>query len=100
MQKLTNEDLISIGFKPHPFEIIGNPVSYDLGRRRFINVSNAGTPNEFICISERDNPLDPREVTGLVVLRNYDYDGYTHISQIALFIDCIKTNFEKHENAI
>jgi hypothetical protein len=72
---ITNEDLIELGFKPIPHFTIGNSLTYDLGRYRFLSASSVGTPNEMLFICE-SNPKDSREITDIITIHNYDYDGY------------------------
>lgn len=74
------EQLINLGFKELPHKNIGNNIVYDLGRNREISISSIDTPNELVCIMELDP--DTKIGTDLVVLSNYDYDGYMPLKDI------------------
>ena len=63
---LTKEQCINMGFRELPS---CTSLIYDLPRDRHISISAVGTPNEIIVIG-----ATPMEV---VILRDYDYDGYT-----------------------
>ena len=69
---MTNEDLIKIGFKPIEHFTIGNRVTYDLNRDRFLSAHSIGTPNEFVWLCEGDD----KQASDLVCVHNWDYDGY------------------------
>lgn len=75
---MNNGDLIQLGFKALPHFTIGNNVVFDLGRGRHLSAGNVGTPNEmlFICQSEGV------EITDLICIHNYDYDGYLTIEKV------------------
>ena len=49
----------------------------DIGRNRVLSVCNVATPNEMIFISEEEP--EKRKVNDVIVIKNYDYDGYTHL---------------------
>ncbi len=80
--------LIELGFKELPHSTITASLTYDLGRNRQLSFGSIETPNEMLYIYEIDDK-DPRKITDLVCLRNYDYDGYTSISQIKSIINLI-----------
>ena len=79
---MTNEDLISIGFKPMPHFTVMNSVVYDLGRDRQLSAGCMGTPNETLFISEPREIEDNIIIRDLVCLHNYDYDGYLTIEKV------------------
>ena len=85
---MTREELISIGFKEIPHFTIMNSLIYDLGRNRQLSIGDIGNPNEMVYLCERDYD-DPRKITDLVCIRNYDYDGYTELEDIKLLIKVI-----------
>ena len=80
--------LIEMGFKELPHSTITASLTYDLGRNRQLSFGSIETPNEMLYIYEIDDK-DPRKITDLVCLRNYDYDGYTSIEQIKSIINLI-----------
>ncbi len=82
---LTNDDLIKLGFKPIPHFTIGNSVTYDLGRGRHLSAGNVGTPNEMVFICATDYK-DKTNITDLVCLHNYDYDGYITEEKIKIYM--------------
>jgi len=77
--------LIELGFKELPHSTITASLTYDLGRNRQLSFGSIQTPNEMLYIYEIDEK-DPRKITDLVCLRNFDYDGYTSIEQIKALI--------------
>jgi hypothetical protein len=80
--------LIDIGFQELPHFTITNNLIYDLGRNRHLSFGSIETQNEmlFICETEEYNP---QKIEGLIVLKNYDYDGYTSIEQVKALITLI-----------
>ncbi len=72
---ITKDFLLSVGFKPLPHFTVGDSMLFDLGRRRHLSVGSAGTPNEVVFICQVD-PSNPKNITDLVCLHNYDYDGF------------------------
>ena len=94
---MTNEDLISIGFKPMPHFTVTNSVIYDLGRYRQLSAGCVGTPNETLFIMEPKEGEDNAIVWDLVCLHNYDYDGYLIIEKVKGLITLI-TNKKFTEN--
>jgi hypothetical protein len=84
---MTKEDLISIGFKEIPHYTVMGSLIFDLGRNRDLSVGCVGSPNEMIYICETsDNDSLGRDV---VIIRNYDYDGYTTIEEVKTIIKAI-----------
>lgn len=80
--------LIDIGFQELPHFTITNNLIYDLGRNRHLSFGSIETPNEmlFICETEEHNP---QKIEGLIVLKNYDYDGQTKIEDVKIIITAI-----------
>ena len=78
--------LIELGFEEKGIKnsLIGEIYSLQIkskhGKRRSISVSNPETPNEIIAIAEFKR--DPEIIEDLVVVHNYDYDGYISIDRI------------------
>ena len=82
---ITNNDLIELGFKPVPTFTIGNSVTYDLGRGRFLSASSVGTPNEMLFICQHDIN-DYKKIEDIITLHNYDYDGYLSLEKVKKII--------------
>ena len=72
---MTSDDLVLIGFEPIPHFTVSNSHIYKLGRHRQISVAAVGTPNEMMFITETSDQ-DEKNVTEIICLHNYDYDGY------------------------
>jgi len=88
--KLNRLDLLDIGFQESPTFTVGKIMSFELGRGRQLAVSCIGTPNEMVSIGYREN-IKSHKVTDLIVLRNYDYDGYTSMDAIKQLIEILVT---------
>jgi len=78
--------LIEIGFKSINHFTIMNSLTYDLGRGRLLSFGSIDTPNEMLFLEQVEN----NEITDLICLRNYDYDGYTSIQDILNIISFFK----------
>ncbi len=75
---LSEDILLRLGFeKPSTYTVVLT-YSLNLGRKRSIAVSAVGTPNEMVFIREGEG----NEKDDLIVFRNYDYDGKTHLHHI------------------
>ena len=79
------EDALKMGFEPLPHFTITDSLNFDLGRNRHLSIGNIGTPNEIVCISETDYD-DPKKVLEIIVLHNYDYDGYLTKERLGQFM--------------
>ena len=86
---MITKDLVRIGFKPIPHYTITNSHIYKLGRNRELSVGNVGTPNEIMAISQTDDK-DERKITDLIILHNYDYDGYLSEEKLLTLINILK----------
>jgi len=64
-----------LGFKEIGHYTIGNSLIYDLGLNVHLSFSSIGTPNEMLCICQRDFQ-DEKNITDVVRLHNYDHHGY------------------------
>lgn len=80
--------LLGLGFNELPHSTITASLIYDLGRNRQLSFGSIGTPNEMLYIYEIDEK-EPKKITDLVCLRNYDYDGFTSLEQIKSIINLI-----------
>ena len=69
---LTAQLAQELGFKAIPHYTIARLMEYDLGRNRYLSLGSVGTPNEMLFITERNGT----NVTDIICLHNYDYDGY------------------------
>lgn len=78
---MTRQQLLDLGFKEIPHFTVGDSLFYDLGRGRQLSISSLRTPNEMLFIRQIDDN-DPKKITDLVVLKNYDYDGYTSLETV------------------
>lgn len=88
---MTNQDLLALGFKEVPNFTIMNSVYFDLGRRRQLSAGDIGTPNEMMYLCEVDEK-DPRKITDLVCVHNYDYDGYLTTEKVSGLITLLTTS--------
>ena len=83
------EELKEMGFEELPHFTVGNSLHYDLGRNRILIFSSIETPNEMLFLGQKDDE-DEKKITDLIVLRNYDFDGFTYINNIKQLIESIK----------
>lgn len=84
----SRDDFKTIGFKEMTHYTVMNSLLYDLGRGRYLRIGCLGTPNEMLFIAQIDND-DNKKVTDVIVLKNYDYDGYTKIADVKTIITLI-----------
>ena len=85
---LCEDDLLSVGFEKIPHFTITNALIYKLGRHRHLSVGCVGTPNEMLWICETDDQ-NKKNITDIVCLHNYDYDGYLTIEKVKGLINLI-----------
>lgn len=85
---MKNEDLIELGFKEVPHYTVGNSVTYHLGRNKYLSGSCIGTPNEMLFIYET-NSDDDKDITDIISLHNYDYDGYLTKQRLKLLMKAL-----------
>lgn len=86
---MTRDDFIKLGFKEYDHTTIGDTVTYDINDHRYISATSIGTPNEMIAISEYElsaTAPNQRNVTDIVILHNYDYDGYITHEKLMLLL--------------
>lgn len=86
---ITREKVAELGFKELPHMTITHSMIYDLGRRRHLSFGSIGTPNEMIFICETQLGND-KEITDIICLHNYDYDGYMTEEKLILLINALK----------
>ena len=77
---------IELGFKPIPHFTITGALIYDLGRERHLSFGCIGEPNEMLSICSTENG----KVTDVVVIHNYDYDGYMTTTKLKMLINILK----------
>jgi hypothetical protein len=87
---MTREQLLELGFKELPHFTINKSLQYNLGRNKVLSIGSIGTPNEMIFLCEMDTE-DNKKCNDLIVLRNYDYDGYTTLEEVKLIIKALIT---------
>lgn len=88
---MTAEDLMRIGFNSISHYTIMNSYIYDLGRGRQISIGCVGSPNEMMWICEVD-PDNPKNITDLVCLHNWDYDGELKEDKVTTLINLLTNN--------
>lgn len=82
---MTNKDAIKLGFEPIPHYTVHDSHVYNLPRNRFLSFGCIGTPNEMLAIGERSG----NDVTDLIVLHNYDYDGLMNQEKLQNLINIL-----------
>jgi len=80
------QQIKDLGFQELPHKTIGESLVFPLGRNRHLSFSNIGEPNEFLVIYEAEG----KEITDCVILRNYDYDGYTTVEEVKQLINLLE----------
>ena len=79
---LSEDILLMLGFEKNPNYAIGNPFNLSLGRNKMMVVSSVGTPNEMVFVREENDLNGVADEPDIVVVRNYDYNGKTHLHHI------------------
>lgn len=72
---MTKQDCINLGFAAIPHFTVADALTYNIRRNTYLSFGCVGTPNEMLWICTHDIG-DPKKVTDLVCLHNYDLDGY------------------------
>lgn len=83
--KLTEQELLDLGFYKLPHFTISDSIIFDLPNNRTISVGNLGTPNEMVVLTQSDYK-DYKKITDVITLHNYDYHGYITLNKIKEFI--------------
>jgi hypothetical protein len=91
---MTDEELFELGFVPLKHYTIGNSLIYQLSKKRQLALSCRRTPNEMLFLCEMDEK-DTNEVSDLVCLSNYDYNGYLTLDIIKILINIIERDDRK-----
>jgi hypothetical protein len=84
----TIKELREIGFKPLPHFTIMHSLVYDIGRGRHLSIGCVGQPNE-ICFLCQVNSKDDKEITDLICVHNYDYDGFITLEKVKALIKAL-----------
>jgi len=82
---MKREYLIDSGFKELPHKTIGNVLIFELGRRRHLSLGSLQTPNEMLYLCEK-SLNDEKEITDLICIHNYDYDGFLTTEKLDLLL--------------
>lgn len=90
MNKITEEELIDLGFEFNPKSIITKNYRLNIKRNIWISVSDLGTVSEFVFLVQEDYK-DPME-TDVISLWNYDYDKNISLEKLTEIVNSLKTN--------
>ena len=89
LQEEKRKKCLKLGFKELPHFTTTNSLILDIGRQRFLFFGCIGTPNEVLYIYEmQKNSLT--EITDIICLHNYDYNGYLSIEKLESLINWFK----------
>lgn len=88
---LTKEKCLELGFKELPHFTVGNSLTYLINRDRYLSISSVGTPNEMLFIYSADCN-NPKEITDIITLHNYDYEGYLSEEKLLNLVNWFKPN--------
>jgi hypothetical protein len=83
---MERQELKDIGFKEIPHFTIGHTLIYDIGRNRYLSISNVSNPNEIMFVCQDTESYD-RKATDVVVIHNYDYDGYITLEKVKSIVE-------------
>ena len=83
-EEIKNE-LVKRGWEELPFKNIGNSITKHIKRNIYAGVSSLGTPNEIITVFEI-NRTNPKIIDDLIIVHNYDYDGYLTLERIEALV--------------
>lgn len=78
---------INLGFAELPHKTIGNSLVLDVGRRRYLSLSDLGNPNCMLFLGEKG---DDGEVSDLICLHNWDYDKELTVEKLERVIGIFK----------
>lgn len=85
---LTKEDIIRIGFVPIPHFTVCDSHVFKLGCNTHLSIGSIGTPNEMLFICSTDYE-DDQKITDVIILHNYDYDGFLSEEKLRSIIDAL-----------
>lgn len=89
--ELTHDNLLELGFQQigsHP--LIGSSYELSLGNLLFINVGAVDSANETIFLY-RKRFSDENIIEDIIVIRSYDYNGFTSVKSLVAIIESLKT---------
>lgn len=86
--KITEQELLDLGFYKVPHFTVSNSIIFDLPNNRTISVGNLGTPNEMVVLTQSDY-RDYKKITDVITLHNYDYHGYVTLNKIKDLINVL-----------
>ena len=86
---MTREELKEIGFKEIPHYTVMNSLIFEIGRKRQFSIGSLGTPNEMMFLAEIDVENN-KKYSSVIVIHNYDYDGFLTIEKVKALINLIK----------
>lgn len=84
--KITKELAVKLGFKELPHFSIGNSLILDVGRRRYLSLSDLDNCNCMLYLCERQCEYT-KEVSDLICLHNYDYDKELTLERLERIIN-------------
>lgn len=76
---LTEELLLRLGCRKNKINKITSTYNIDIGRGRFLSISDIGTPNAFIHLCYKDQ--DSLKIEDIITLYNWDYDKEIYLHQ-------------------
>lgn len=88
---MTRLEAQALGFQEVGHYTVANSLLFDLGRNRHLSYGCLGTPNETLWLCEV-NPQQPREITEIICLHNYDYDGYLTVERLQQLLSFFQFN--------
>ena len=91
-QRLSNEDLVSLGFENLTHFTVGEQSKCELTRGRYLSAMCIGSCNESIWLGSKNKS---GEVTDLICVHNYDYDGFITTKRLKDFLDWFNGGAEK-----
>lgn len=77
---LTEEIILKCGFEKIPHFTVTNSMVMDLGRGRYLSISDVDNCNQMTwlqCVEK-----DKRKITDLICVHNYDYDGWLYLHKL------------------
>ena len=85
---LNKEQVLELGFEELPHLNLLNTLILDIGRNRKLSLGGIGTPNEILSIYEVYDGF----IGDLVVLSNYDYNGYLTLEKLTVLLSFFGEN--------
>jgi len=79
--RVTRDIAKNFGFQEVPHFTIGNNLTLDVGRNRYLSLSDLDNCNCMLYLCERSKE-NPKEVTDLINLHNWDYDKQLTVGKL------------------